>query len=79
MARRPALSPRESRAVAAAYYRAILAGRSMKVAARRCGVGVSTLREHGQLWPCHLDRLARSTTLRTWERERLQQLLRRQQ
>jgi transposase-like protein len=75
VARARTLSRAKSRRVAAAYYRAVVAGRVLEVVARRHGVSASTLRTHGQLWPEHLSRLVRSTTLRPWERERLNNYL----
>lgn len=75
MARRAIKTTRESRRIAAAYYRAIIAGRPLRVAARRCGVSVCTLRRHGQMWPEHRARLVRSTTLRPWERANLERMV----
>lgn len=75
MERGKPLSPRQSRQVAAAYYRALVAGRSLRVVARRYGIHVSTLRRHGQLWPEHMSRLVRSTTLRPWERANLARIV----
>lgn len=75
MERGTALSPRQSRRVAAAYYRAIVAGRQLRVVAKRHGIHVSTLRRHGELWPEHLSRLVRSTTLRPWERANLERFI----
>lgn len=75
MGRHTNLTVRDSRRVAAAYYRAIVAGRPMRVVARRLGMSTTTLRRHGQLWPEHLSRLVRSTTLRSHERANLQEYI----
>lgn len=66
-----AMTAQESRALAARYWRAKVKGRPVSEEARRAGVAPNTLRTHAALWPEHLDRLRRSTTLRPWELERL--------
>ena len=68
---------RQHRAIAAAYYRAIVAGRPVQVAAKRMGVDPSYMRRIAEMWPEHLDRLRNSTTLRLWERENLNRYLKR--
>lgn len=62
---------RSSRELAAAYWRAITRNRPLRLEAARMGVSASTIRRHAQLWPEHLERLLRSTTLRAWERDNL--------
>lgn len=70
-------SLKQQRALAAAYYRAIVAGRPIRVAAARCGVSPSHMRRIAHLWPEHVVRLRNSTTLRSWERENLNRYLKR--
>jgi hypothetical protein len=67
----------DSRRLAAAYFRAIVAGRRLSVVSARLGVSVRTLYRCAALWPEHIDRLKKSTTLRSWERENLNRYLER--
>ena len=69
------MTTNESRALAARYWSARVRGRRLTVEARRAGVSPATLYRHALLWPEHIERLERSTTLRPWERANLNALM----